>query len=254
MRRTPALAVALASPVALLGTEAFLAARRTYVDERDAPRVVATYGSGPPLKLLVLGDSTGAGLGVRTVDETVGGQLGRMLAAGTDPSGGRCVTLVGYAVSGARTTDLGPQVDAAVAAVPTGTPTVALVVVGANDAIKRERVSAVASALGSTVRRLRAAGVEVVVGTCPDLGGAVNFHPPLRQIVGWQGRRIAAVETKAVLAAGGTPVDLAGRTGPAFRANGALLSQDEFHPSAAGYLLWAQALLPEMKAAVRAAS
>jgi lysophospholipase L1-like esterase len=41
-----------------------------------------------------------------------------------------------------------------------------------------------------------------------------------------------------------------GLTGPAFRADPTALSTDQFHPSPRGYVLWADALLPAVRAAV----
>jgi lysophospholipase L1-like esterase len=129
-------------------------------------------------------------------------------------------------------------------------PDVAVVLIGANDATTVRRPSEAAAYLGAAVRRLRDAGVEVVVGTCPDLGAVRAVAPPLRQVVGWLGRRMARAQTRAVLSAGGTVVDLAAETGAVFRADAGTLCYDGFHPSADGYRVWAHALLP---AVIRAA-
>src|ERR687889_74363 len=52
------------------------------------------------------------------------------------------------------------------------------------------------SSVGAAVRRLRDAGVQVVVGTCPDLGAVRSVAPPLRQLAGWLGRRMARAQTE----------------------------------------------------------
>ena len=74
-----------------------------------------------------------------------------------------------------------------------------MILVGANDATGLRRPGEAAAYLGAAVRRLREAGVEVVVGTCPDLGAVRAIAPPLRQLVGWSGRRMARAQTAAVL-------------------------------------------------------
>jgi lysophospholipase L1-like esterase len=62
-------------------------------------------------------------------------------------------------------------------------------------------------------------------------------------------RQLAAAQADAVRAAGGVPVDLAAQTGSVFRADPGTLSADRFHPSADGYRLWAEALLPAVREA-----
>lgn len=131
-------------------------------------------------------------------------------------------------------------------------PDVALILIGANDATGLRGPSDAAAYLGAAVHRLREARVEVVVGTCPDLGAVRAIAPPLRQVVGWSGRRVACAQTTAVLEAGGSVVDLATETGPVFRADAGTLCQDGFHPSADGYRVWAHALLPAIVAAAAA--
>src|SRR5262249_53825826 len=105
-------------------------------------------------------------------------------------------------------------------------------------------------ALGGAVARLRAAGVPVVVGTCPDLGAVRSIAPPLRQIVGLLGRRVARAQAEAVRAADGVPVDLAAMTGAVVRADAGTLPPDGYHPSADGYRVWAHALMPAVRDAI----
>lgn len=125
----------------------------------------------------------------------------------------------------------------------------AVVLVGANDATHVTRLPAVRRDVEQAVRRLVAAGVRVVVGTCPDMGAARAIPRPLRSIVAARGRAVADAEREGVEAAGGTAVDLGRLTGPAFRADPATLSADLFHPSDRGYRLWTEALAPAVTAA-----
>src|SRR6266540_577239 len=213
---------------AVLAGQAIAARTRRYAkpDMGLAIRSTAGPGNAPPLRLVLLGDSTALGVGVDRVSDTVGGQL---------------VELSNVAVSGSVSSDLGTQVARALV----GTrPDVAVILVGANDATRFGPSRGAPEHLAAAVRRLRAAGVAVVVGTCPDLGAARAFAAPLRQLIGWRGRRLARAQETAVRAAEGVPVGLAALTGAVFRADAGTFCPDGFHPSADGYRVWAHALLP----------
>ncbi len=227
---------------ALIAAEAVAARARRYAqpDLRLAMRTSIGDPAATPLRLVLLGDSSALGVGVERVVDTVGGHLAELLADGTAASGRR-VQLSSVAVAGSRGVDLGTQVARALLG---DRPDVAVILVGTNDATSLRRPSAAAGHLAAAVRRLREARVAVVVGTCPDLGAVRAVAPPLRQILGWLGRRVARAQTAAVQEAGGVPVDLAERAGPVFRADAGTLCHDGLHPSADGYRVWAHALYP----------
>ena len=67
---------------ALLTAEAVAARSRRYAKPDLGLAIRATLGKTgkPPLRLILLGDSTALGVGVDAVEDTVGGQLARMLA------------------------------------------------------------------------------------------------------------------------------------------------------------------------------
>jgi lysophospholipase L1-like esterase len=207
---------------------------------RLAMRTSIGPAGAPPLRLVLLGDSSALGVGVERVADTVGGHLAELLAGGP-ATDGRRVELSSVAVAGSRGGDLATQVARALLG---ERPDVAVILVGTNDATGLRRPADAAAYLAGAVRRLRDAGVAVVVGTCPDLGAVRAFAPPLRQIVGLLGRRVARAQAEAVTEAGGVPVDLAGRAGPVFRADAGTLCHDGLHPSADGYRVWAHALYP----------
>ncbi|MBM7080565.1 MULTISPECIES: SGNH/GDSL hydrolase family protein [Micromonospora] len=235
---------------AVLAGQAVAARNRDYAQPELGLALRATVGrvGAPLLRLVLLGDSSALGVGVARFDETVGGQLAHLLTEGPT---GRRVHLSSVGVSGSRSTDLSTQVARALLG---DRPDVAVVLIGANDATAMSRPAEAAAYLASAVRRLREARVEVVVGTCPDLGAVRAVAPPLRQVIGWSGRRVARAQTAAVLEAGGTVVDLGTETGPVFRADAGTLCHDGFHPSADGYRVWAHALLPAVVAAANVAS
>ncbi|MET0839205.1 MAG: SGNH/GDSL hydrolase family protein, partial [Marmoricola sp.] len=152
-----------------------------------------------------------------------------------------------FAKVGARSSDLAGQVERAL---PTA-PDVAVVLIGVNDVTHQVLPAASVRHLVDGVTRLREAGVEVVVGTCPDLGTLQPVAPPLRQLARTWSRRLAAAQTIAVVEQGGRTVSLGSILGPEFAAAPALLfGPDHFHPSAAGYEALARVLVPSVLSAI----
>jgi lysophospholipase L1-like esterase len=230
---------------ALLVGEVLAAKARRYAKPTMGLALRTSMGpvSAPALRLVLLGDSAAIGVGVEWLSETVGGQLARLLSEGGPDSGSgeRHVLLSSVGVAGSRSADLATQVARALLG---DRPDVAVVLIGAHDATSMRPPEEAAGQLGQAVRRLRDAGVQVVVGTCPDLGAVRSVAPPLRQVAGLLGRRMAKAQAKAVQDAGGAVVDLGLETGAVFRADEGTLCYDGFHPSADGYRVWAHALYP----------
>jgi hypothetical protein len=130
-------------------------------------------------------------------------------------------------------------------------PDVAVILIGANDVTHTVTPAASVRFLAEGVRRLRGAGVQVVVGTCPDLGTIKPIAPPLRQVARIWSRRLATAQAITVVEAGGRTVSLGSVLGPEFAAAPALLfGPDQFHPSADGYASLASVMLPSVLAAV----
>ena len=206
-----------------------------------------TYGAGPgeAVELLVLGDSSAAGMGAVKPHETVGG----IIANGVSALMGRRVHLTNTAVVGAESSDLERQLAEGLEVITR--PDVVVIMVGANDVTHRiDRATAVRH-LEVTVRRIRALGSEVVVGTCPDLGTIEPLAQPLRMLARRWSRDLAAAQTIAVVEAGGRTVSLGDLLGKEFAASpSTMFSEDRFHPSPAGYARAAAALLPSVCAAL----
>ncbi len=238
--------------VALLAGEILAAKARRYARPTMGLALRTTMGrlSAPSLRLVLLGDSAAIGVGVEWLSETLGGQLARLLAEGGMDMGERHVLLSSVGVAGSRSADLATQVARALLGAK---PDVAVVLIGAHDATRVGSAEEAAGQLGRAVSRLREAGVQVVVGTCPDLGAIRSIAPPLRQVAGLLGRRMAKAQARAVTDAGGVVVDLARETGAVFRADAGTLCYDGFHPSADGYRVWAHALYPAVAKAAMSA-
>ena len=231
----------------ILRAEAVMARRIVGRPFEGAPSDSGTYGtgSGATLRFVVLGDSTGVGMGADHPHQTIGATIATGIAAFS----GRPVELTNLAVIGAESPDLDEQVERGLAAVPE--PDVAVIMVGANDVTHRIDRSVAVRHLEMAVRCLRDAGAEVVVGTCPDLGAIEPLPQPLRLLARRWSRDLAAAQTVAVVEAGGRAVSIGDLMSEAFSAEPhVMFSKDRFHPSPAGYARVAAALLPTVSAAL----
>jgi lysophospholipase L1-like esterase len=227
----------------VIKVEAVLARRIVGQPFESPPDDNGSYGAGvgAPLQMVVLGDSSAAGLGADHPHQTIGA----ILATGVSAFSGRPVRLTNVSVSGAESRDLDLQVVNALDVVPH--PDVAVISIGANDVTHRIDKSIAVRHLEGAVRRLREAGAEVVVGTCPDLGTLQPVGQPLRALARRWSRDLAAAQTVCVVEAGGRTVSLGDLIGPEFAERPAeMFSKDRFHPSPAGYARAASAMLPSV--------
>src|SRR5262245_40376595 len=191
------------------------------------------------LHLMIFGDSTAAGYGCQDADELPGVLIARGLAEET----GKRIRLSTKAIVGATSKGLSGQVDAMFVAGPP--PDAAVIMVGANDITALNGIRAAARRLGAAARRLPASAAVVSVGTCPDFGVIRVIPQPLRWATRTRGLQLARAQAAAVRGAGGVPVPLADLLAPEFlHAPERLISEDNYHPSAAGYELAARQLLP----------
>ena len=195
--------------------------------------------------MALLGDSTAAGYGVVLVEETPGAVLG----SGVAHQAGRRVYVRELCRVGAQSSDLH---DAGRRAPCPTRPDVAVILIGANDVTHTAAPSRRRCATcPRPCARLRDAGVEVVVGTCPDLGTVRPIPPPLRQVARAWSRR-----------SGGRADDRGGRAGWAHGVAGVdpgagvdaapalFFGADRFHRWAKGYASLAEALIPSVLAAI----
>ena len=258
--------VALAAAAALASTGSAYVGARTYLSGQAdqarrvipkswdiPPRADGVYapGGGPverwyrglpfDLHLMVFGDSTACGYGCQSGDELPGVLIARGLAE----ESGKRIRLSTKAIVGATSKGLAGQIDAMFVTGPP--PDATVIMIGANDITKPNGIGPSARRLGRAVRRLRASGAVVVVGTCPDFGVIRAIPQPLRWVARSRGLRLARAQAAEVRAAGGIPVPFSDLLAPEFyKAPDVLFSHDMFHPSAAGYLLAAKQLLPAL--------
>ncbi|WP_327040665.1 SGNH/GDSL hydrolase family protein [Microbacterium sp. Root53] len=178
----------------------------------DADRVWRRRFDAPPLDLLMLGDSIAAGLGAHRRKDTLGARVAKGLASRLE----RPVRLRTAAVVGSESSALARQLDGLD---PDYRADVAVIVVGGNDVTHRVPHQVAVAHLTDAIRRLRARGTAVVVGTCPDLGALRPVPQPLRSLSSRISRRLARAQAAAAAAAGARPVSLRRAVGAEFLAD-----------------------------------
>lgn len=214
--------------------------RRTMprLPEADGPRQ-GTVGCGTGvLGLLIVGDSSAAGVGVATQQQALAGRLSRALAQRL----GQRVRWQLCARSGIT------SAQAHTLLVDARPADVAVVVTGVNDVVDQVRPAQALAARAQLLQALRQqAGIRHAVMTpVPPMHRFAGLPQPLRWLAG---RDAAAHETAlvrwAALQPGVShlPFDL-----PLDDAN--LLASDGFHPGAPLYRLWGDALAEHIATAV----
>jgi lysophospholipase L1-like esterase len=217
----------------VLAVEIVVAGRGPRVTEFDPHRADGELGpaGGTAVEVTWIGDSTAAGVGASAPAQGPAPTVARAT--------GRRMHLVVRAVSGARVADVVGQA----AGVGPGTDLV-VVSVGANDATHSVSTGAFRADYERLLGALPPATAVVLLGV-PDIGAATRLALPLRQVAAAQGRRFDAVVHDLAAARRVAYVDIAGRTGPAFRSEpDRYLAADHYHPNDAGYGLWCDAVAP----------
>jgi lysophospholipase L1-like esterase len=215
-----------------------------YLPDMTGPHPSATVDLSGVVRMAMLGDSLAAGLGVDGAEQLPGVVLARGLARDC----GRPVQLDTVAICGCTSRRLGEQVDT----VLVDPPHMAVIMIGANDVTRRIPPWESARLLGDAVCRLRAAGITVIVGTCPDLGTIRSIPQPLRTLAHTSSLTLARVQREAIGRAGGITVPLAQLLAHHFLAQpDTLFGRDHYHPSSAGYAAACTVLLPVLCSALR---
>lgn len=242
------LAASLAGMIALIAVEVLLLGRREYLPTDPGYRIrrrVAPPGppAGPVISLAVLGDSTVAGVGSPTADDSLPVLVAERVAALT----GRAVDVVGHGVSGARTAS---ALERQLPAVARGTDVV-LLVVGSNDATHLTFWPRFRRQVGELLAGARTAGSGVVLAGTPRFHRNRILPEPIRTIIDRYASLLRGQQRAAVRDVPGARfVDLAVEASPRFLGVPEATSPDGFHPSPIGYGFWADALAPAVVAAL----
>lgn len=244
-RRRLAIGTAAGLPlafVALLAVEAVMATRGQYLPAHFGDRVDATVepgddqAAGTTLRMVMLGDSTVAGVGSPTAEQS----LPVLTAQRVSDATGRRISVTGLGVSGARTAHvareqiplLGDDVD------------VVVIVIGSNDTthatppwrfddLTREMLAAAQD---------KAPGAVIVLGGVPLFGSADALAQPLRWVVDQYAKPLRSIQRRVADERDVTFVNIAVEASPRFRGVPEAMSSDGFHPAPVGYGFWADAL------------
>lgn len=223
----------------LLGPVLLWQGRRVRATALRLPEAVgprAVPGSG--LRLLIVGDSSAAGVGARHQDDALAGQLARALARRLgEPVGWQLV-----ATSGHRSA----QALAALQEAALTPADVLITALGVNDVVDQVRpAEAVAALAGIHALATARAGVRLSIHcAAPPMHRFPVLPQPLRWFFGRQAARYNAVLARALREQPNRhllhlPVALQ-------QDAAALMAEDGFHPGPRGYALWAEAVADQV--------
>ncbi|MGQ0804773.1 MAG: SGNH/GDSL hydrolase family protein, partial [Actinomycetota bacterium] len=232
-----------AAALAAMGVQAWYAGHRALPRFGDLDPS-GTFGAvgAPEVRIALIGDSTVTGPGLDGPDDLWMRQVARRLARDYR------VSVRSHAVGGARARDvLMYQVRAAMQ----DAPDVAIVSVGANDALRRIRIRRFEAELTAIVNALRDAGATVVLAGVGDVGTAPRLPFPLKVIVSERSRAADRVHTRvAARLEGVVKVPIAELSNDLFRRSPELFCADLFHPNRAGHEVWVDAAYPVLEEVV----
>jgi len=238
------LPTAIAAGLAFLAVQVLRAAHRNDLPSFPNQDPSGTFGDPmlPRLRIVALGDSSITSPGIEDLDDT---WIRRTARGFTDRFQ---VELIAVAVGGSKARDVVEgQLDEAVSL----KPDISIVSVGANDAIRATTPAGYRADLERIVRGLEDAGSVVVLMGVGDLGSIPRLPPTLRPILT---RRAASFNDQAETIAARTSttvkINVSGRISTAFWDDPGLFGPDQFHAGPRGHAVFAEEILPAVRAAL----
>jgi lysophospholipase L1-like esterase len=213
-----------------LAAEVIAARRHRFVSAEPPLEISGTIGpeDGEPLTLVVLGDSSVAGVGADAAEDTLTYGVAKAL------SDQYRVSLHALGVSGSRLADVvGKQLPQVVGL----DPDMVLVCVGTNDVTHGTTLREAKRQLRLLVDGLAqvAPNAKVIVSGLPPAETATAFHRPLRDLLGLRALLFTRLYRTELTPRGIAVFDIARLTKSAFHGKREMFSADLFHPSSAGY-------------------
>jgi lysophospholipase L1-like esterase len=202
--------------------------------EAGGPREGRIDGASPVRRVLVLGESTAAGVGVRSHEDGLAGHVARTVAAATGCGIEWMVRgRIGATVQSTRV-ELLPQAAGFAA-------DVAVLALGVNDTLRLSRPAPFIAALGALCAALRSArpSIGIVIAAVPPMGQFPTLPTPLRDVLGLRARVLDAATRRLCTDARVRHVPM---PNPGTHRVSDLFCEDGFHPSALGYREWGHAL------------
>lgn len=216
-----------------------------YINHRVDP---PAGSSGRPLRLVVLGDSTTAGVGVARAEDS----LPYLLAARLASHESSPVHVVSYGWAGARSADVADkQLPRAMEPLRAGDASpflpgadVVAVVIGSNDATHQTPPARYRASLRRTMEGVRGAApnARLVLAGIPRFRGALRAIEPLITLADGYARLLRPISRAEAARVGAAYADLAAGVPPRIERGMEFLSSDNFHPSVVGYALWADVI------------
>jgi lysophospholipase L1-like esterase len=213
-----------------LAAEVMAARRHRFLPAEPVLEISGTMGpeDGEPLTLVVLGDSSVAGVGADAAEDTLTYGVAKAL------SDQYRVSLHALGVSGSRLANVVgeqlPKVDGL-------DPDIVLVCVGTNDVTHGTTLREARRQLRLLVAGLAevAPAAKVIVSGLPPAETAAAFHRPLRDLLGLRALLFTRMYRAELAPYGISVFDIAKLTKSAFHGKREMFSADLFHPSSAGY-------------------
>jgi lysophospholipase L1-like esterase len=206
------------------------------------------------LNIVVLGDSTTAGVGVDRPEHALPYLVARRIADARV----RSVRVVSYGWAGARVADL-PRQQVPRAAAPIRPndrgpflpdADIVIVVVGANDATHRTPPGRFRADLRATLEGIRAhaPGALIALAGVPPFRGALPGLEPLIFLADQYARLLRPIGRAEATRVGALFADLQAELPRMLDGRVDFLSTDRFHPSAVGYDAWAEVIFRAIEA------
>ena len=233
-----------------LAAEVVAARRHRFLPAAEPPlEISGTIGpeDGEPLTLVVLGDSSVAGVGAAAAEDTLTYGVAKAL------SDQYRVGLHCFGVSGSRLShvvvDQLPQVEGL-------DPDIVLVCVGTNDVTHGTTLREARRQLRLLVAGLAevAPNARVIVSGLPPAETSAAFHRPLRDLLGFRALLFTRLYRAELTPHGISVFDIAKLTKSAFHGKREMFSADQFHPSSAGYAFLATIYGHAVREALNAAT
>ncbi len=230
--------------VAVIASQVLRAAHRPDLPSFPNQDPSGRFGDAdlPHLRIVALGDSSITAPGVADLDNVWIRRVAHKLSERYH------IEVISLAVGGSKASDvLEGQLDGALRL----HPDVAVVSVGANDALRGVSPERYRRNLTAIVTRLAATGAGVLVFGMGDLGSIPRLPPTMRR---WASRRSEAFDRVArdvvVTIPGAVKVYTRGRSSSAFFEDPGLFAGDQFHAGDTGHGVFAADALEAMEAAI----
>jgi lysophospholipase L1-like esterase len=197
----------------------------------DGSRKFEVNRADAPVKILVVGDSTGVGTGAQNPLDSIAGRIYR-----DNPN----VYIRNRSHNGATAQDILLKLENE----PEKNFTLVLVQVGGNDILRFTKLNTLRHVIIRVLETAATKGKHVIFMSTGNVGLAPAFPLPLSWIYTWQTRKVRAIFMEAASKTGVEYVDLfkERKDDPFLREPSLFYAADYLHPGSEGYGLWYEEL------------